>query len=427
MTVMVVSHAMAQNYPITSKTLKNGLQVIVCEKPGNDFVEVEVWYRVGSKDEKPGIRGMAHMFEHMMFRGTKKFPGDFFDQADRKYGWRSNAYTSYDRTVYHEYVPSNTLELAFDIESDRMANLVVTQEILNTERQVVGEELRNGSNNWYGKLQEERYPLFYPKGHPYEVDVIGFLPEIVNFTTAQCMDFYNNFYSPNNAYVVVVGNVKSAEVFALAEKYFAPITKQLSLKKREDVPSLDTFKLKMTEMSIFFPVQIYTYIVPKPASTDKDFYAFHLLNDLLFSNDNSILANRIVKKDYIAYGINAGGDLWSMYPNMMAIDIIMDAQPGNVRVKRAVKEEINKVISDGVPPEMLQKHIAATRASNLISKYGSSNIAAELGVAQYYFNDYTKAFTLADEYAKISQEDIRRVAAKYFSEDKMQLINIKPE
>src|SRR4051812_12459478 len=108
--------AQAQNFPAHNKTLPNGMEVIVCEKPDNDFCEVEVWYRTGSKDEKPGIRGMAHMFEHMMFRGTKKYPGNFFDIFDRKYGWQSNAYTTFDRTVYHEYIPVNTLEKALDLE-----------------------------------------------------------------------------------------------------------------------------------------------------------------------------------------------------------------------------------------------------------------------------------------------------------------------
>ncbi len=422
-----VTIAKAVEYPSTTITLKNGLKVIVCEKPDNDFVEFEVWYRAGSKDEKPGIRGMAHLFEHMMFRGTAKYPGNaMFDNVE-KVGGQINAYTTFDRTVYHEYVPTSALEKMMDLESDRMANLVVTQEILNTERQVVGEELRNGNNNWYQKMNSDRYPFLYPKGHPYEVDVIGFLDEITQFTSAQCMDFYNNYYSPNDAFIVVVGNVKSAEVFAMADKYFGVITKQLNVKKKENIPALDTAKIRTTEMNINFPVQLYTYTFPRPAASDKDFFTFTFITDALFLNSNSILNNRLIKKDHLAYGLNAASDNWSLYPNFGVIDVIMNASPGNVKVKRAIREEIDKVIENGLPPETLADYIEAYENSTKLNNYTAANISNDLGTAEYYFNDYNKAYSMAAEFKKITQDDIKRVAAKYFSEEKVQLINIKPE
>jgi len=299
----------AFDYPTFTTTLKNGLKVIVCEKPGNDFVETEVWYRTGSKDEQPGIRGMAHMFEHMMFRGTKKYPADAVFENVKAVGGECNAYTTFDRTVYHEYVPVSALEKMIDIESDRMANLVVTQEILNTEREVVGQELRNGLSNWYQKMSSDRYPLLYPKGHPYEVDVIGNLDEITKFTSEQCMQFYDNYYSPNNAFLVIVGNVKHDDVFKLAEKYYGPITKQLEIKVRKDIPSLDTSKLKATDMPLNFPVQIYAYTFPRVSSTDPDFFPMIMFTELMFTAPNSILNNRLVKKDQSVYDQSGTGRL----------------------------------------------------------------------------------------------------------------------
>jgi zinc protease len=423
----LVSLVSANEYPSKSITLKNGLKVIVCEKPDNDFVEFEVWYRTGSKDEKPGIRGMAHLFEHMMFRGTEKNPGKaIFEDVD-KVGGEVNAYTTFDRTVYHEYVPVTALEKMMDLESDRMANLIVTQKILDTEREVVGEELRNGTSNWYGKMNSDRYPFLYPKGQPYEVDVIGFLDEITKFTSSQCMDFYNNFYSPNNAYIVVVGNVKSDAVFALAEKYFGVITKQLNVQKKENIPALDTAKIRTNEMNINFPVQIYSYTFPRPAVNDNDFFAFKLLTDILFTDGNSILNNRLVKKNYQAYAINSLSDSWSYYPNLAVIDIVMNASPGNVKVKKAIREEINKIIDTGIPQETLDNYITAYENSQQLNNYECANIANELGMAQYYFNDYNKAYSLSNEYKKVTQDDLKRVATKYLSEEKIQVINIKPE
>jgi zinc protease len=427
--VSLFTAAFALEYPSKSVTLKNGLKVIVCEKADNNFVEFEVWYRTGSKDEKAGIRGMAHLFEHMMFRGTAKYPGkSVFENVD-KVGGQVNAYTTFDRTVYHEYVPATALEKMMDIESDRMANLVVTQEILNTEREVVGEELRNGTNNWYQKMSADRYPHLYPAGHPYEVDVIGFLDEITKFTSEQCMDFYNNYYSPNNAFIVVVGNVKTEEVFAMAEKYFGAVTKQLALKRPTSIPRLDTAKIRVTEMNINFPVQIYTYVFPRPvrALANNDFFAFQLLSDVLFSSSNSILNNRLVKKDHLAYGLNTVNDTWSVFNNFGIIDVVMNASPGNVKVKRAIREEINRITAEGIPQTMLDDYVTATQNSNKLSNYECANIAGELGMAEYYFYNYSAAYTINDEYKKVTQEDIKRVAAKYLAEDKIQIINIKPE
>ncbi len=415
-------------YPTFSTTLKNGMKVIACEKPGNDFVQVEVWYRVGSKDEKPGIRGMAHLFEHMMFRGTKKYPGNsHFELLDKAGAANINAYTSFDRTVYHEYVPSSAVELTFDLESDRMANFTVTQEILNTEREVVGEELRIGRNNWYSRTASDRYEYLYPKDHPYEVDVIGYLDEITSWKAEQCMDFFNNYYSPNNAFLVVVGNVKHEEIFKLAEKYFGAVTKQLKIKPQEKIPSLLDHKVEKNEMFLFFPVQIYSYIFARPAFGDKDYLPVTLLTQMLFTDNNSILNNRLVKKDMLAYGIQFGSDDRSMYPNFGIVDLIMDAQPGNVKVKKAIREEITKIAEEGIKQESIHDFIKSLENTFLLDSYNSENIAGQLGLFEYYYNDYSMSFKWFDELRKITPDDLKRVAKEWFSEERMQVINIKPE
>lgn len=417
----------SQPFPVYTNTLKNGLQVIVYEKPGNDFAEVQVWYKTGSKDEHEGIRGMAHMFEHMMFRGTKKYPGNFFDVVNRKFGWQSNAYTAFDQTVYHEYVPLNSLDTAFDIEADRMSNLVVSQDILNTERQVVGEEYRNGRNNWYEKLFEDIYPFLYPKGHPYEVDVIGNLDEITSFTTEQCMRFYNNFYSPDNAYLIVVGNMKAEEVFTKAEKYFGGIDKHCVKSDRTIIPDVFSTPIKIEEMIVQFPVQIYSLAVPAPVASDKDFPAFKMLTEILFTDPNSILNNRLVKQEFSAYGIQMNSNFLSLYPSMLSINVIMEVKPGNIKVKKAIKDEINKVIENGIENNRMASYIKSIQSTQLLGLYNAGDIAAQLGIFQYYYNDCRRAFTMADQFKNISSDDLKRVAEKYYQPDKLQFINIKPE
>jgi len=418
----------AIGYPSTSKILKNGLKVIVCEKPGNDFVYLQVVYRTGSKDEAPGLRGMAHMFEHMMFRGTTKYPDDALEKNIQRVGGYNNASTHNDFTEYHEYIPKSALELCIEMEADRMANLKVTQDVLNTERQVVGEEFRNWTNDWNRRMILDEYKVLYPDGHPYTVNTIGNLEEITAFTAEQCMKFYDNYYSPNNAFVIVTGEVKSEEIFALAEKYFGPLTKQLTLKHKENLPDLNTSIPKKDEMPLDQMVQVYSYAIPYPAISSKDYFALNMLTDLFFLNENSILNNRLVKKNHSVFVINSEEESrFYEYPSIQTIDFYMQAFPGNVKVKKAVKDELEKVKENGIPKTLIDNYISARESRNVQSNYSSESISYQLGEAELYFHDYQKAYTMLEEYKKVTPEDLKRVAAIYFNEERIHVINIKPD
>lgn len=424
--VLLFLPAKAFVYPTFDQTLDNGLKVIVCEKPGSGFAEVEVWYRVGSKDEQPGIRGMAHMFEHMMFRGTKNVSGEQFLEKLDSVGANWNAYTTFDRTVYHEYLPVDAVDMALMLEADRMANLNVTQEVLNTEREVVGEEYRNGISNWYQKMAQDRYESLYPEGHPYQVDVIGHLDEITAFTAPQCMGFYDKYYSPNNAFVVVVGDVKHEDIFAQAKKYFGVITKQLPAVVAGPSPDLMSSHVKISEMGINYPLQDYCFSFPQPAAGDKDFFAFDLLMSVLFTDDNSILNERLIKSDHSVYAIFQSNETWSLFPSRATVDVFMPPMPGNLKVKKAIRTEIDEVIANGLPQEKVDDFISNMEASEIMSAYSSENIAGELGMAEYYFHDYQRAGTIINDYKAVTQDDLKRVAAKYLSADHVDMINIKP-
>jgi zinc protease len=426
--IFCVSFGNAQDYPKKSTILDNGLKVVVCEKTTNPMVEVEIWYRVGSKDEWDGVRGMAHMFEHMMFRGSKNFngEGDVYIKLLEKMGGNVNAYTTFDRTVYHEEVLSQHVEKVMEMEADRMANLVLSQKVLDTEREVVGEELRLGENNWYQRVIYDRYKYLYPKGHPYQVDVIGNLNEITAFTTKQCQDFYDKYYSPNNAFIIVTGNVKAEDVFACAKKYFGPITKKLPLNTKKQEPDIFTHNIEVEEMNIDFPVQIYSYIVPSPAFGNKDYYAFNLLTELLFTNSNSLLNKRLVTGGNMAYGIQANMDPSRMYNNYSNFDIVMQAGIGNAKVKKAVSKEIFELINEGVEQGLLDEYISHLEAQRTFGNYSNQGISAELGFAEYYYNDYTKYNAILEEYKKIKVDDLKAIAQTYYNPDKLKVINIKP-
>lgn len=418
----------AIDYPIKSTILDNGLKVIVCEKNTNQMAQVEVWYRVGSKDEWDGVRGMAHMFEHMMFRGSKNFSGegDIYIKLIEKMGGNVNAYTTFDRTVYHQEVQSQHVDKVLEMEADRMANLILDQKVLDTEREVVGEELRLGQNNWYQRMMSERYKYLYPQNHPYQIDVIGNLNEITAFTTKQCQDFYDKYYSPNNAFIVVTGNVKAEDVFAYAKKHFGGIKKQLPLNDKKPEPDIFNHVIEKEEMTVDFPVQIYSYIIPSPAFGHKDYYAFNLLTELLFSNSNSLVNTSVVSEGNMAYQIVPSTDESRMYNNYATFDVVMQAAMGNAKVKKVINKEINDIIVDGPEQEIIDNYISNLEAQEAFAKYSNNSIAYELGFAEYYYKDYTKYNAKMEAYKKIKADDLKIIAQTYFNPEKLKVINIKP-
>lgn len=424
----ICMNSSAIEFPIKSFILPNGLKVIVCEKNTSPMVQMEVWYRVGSKDEWDGVRGMAHMFEHMMFRGSKNFngEGDVYIHEMEKLGAQINAYTTFDRTVYWQELPKENIEKVFAMEADRMENLILDQKVLDTEREVVGEELRLGENNWYNRLSSEKYKHLYPAGHPYQVDVIGYLEEITKFTTKQCQDFYDKYYSPNNAYLVIVGDVKAEQIFEYAKTYFGPIKKQLPLNAKKTEPDLFTFTPTVEDMQVDYPVQIYSYVIPAPAVGTPDYYKFNLLRDLLFSNPNSILNNSIVENGNLAYAIQPALDDSRLYSNMASFDVIMQAQIGNAKVKKMISKEIYDIINEGIEQELIDNYVKNLEASQIFQNFSNQAIADKLGFAEYYFMDYKKYNQTIETYKTIKAEELTDICKKYFNPENIKVINIKP-
>ena len=212
--------ASERRYPFKQIELKNGLKVISLEDFSSPVATVQVWYHVGSKDEDPKRQGFAHMFEHMMFRGTDRLgPTDHFDNI-RRVGGNTNAYTTFDQTVYLENLPSNQIELALWLEAERMAFLKIDQESFTTERKGVEEERRLGLNSPYGTVPEKLLAELYHK-HPYRWSTSGRIPHLRQATIDELQAFWDKYYVPNNATLVVVGAVKHADVQRLARKYFS--------------------------------------------------------------------------------------------------------------------------------------------------------------------------------------------------------------
>src|SRR6185436_18281493 len=213
----------AQSFDIKTRTLKNGMKILVQEDHSIPNATMYIFYRIGSRNERPGTTGISHFFEHMMFNGAKKYGPGQFDRVMEAAGGRNNAYTSYDVTAYQDWFPSSALELIYDLEADRIRDLSFDPKIIESERGVVASERRTSveSSN-FGILDEQLWASAYT-AHPYQWPVIGWMVDIENWTMADLKRHFEMGYSPSNATMIVAGDVKADEVFRLAERYIEPI------------------------------------------------------------------------------------------------------------------------------------------------------------------------------------------------------------
>ena len=207
---------------IKESRLDNGLEVLILEDHAVPLVTVQVWYRVGSRNERPGITGISHFLEHLMFKGTPKYGPGLYTQLIQRYGGTQNAFTSYDVTAYYSVLPSSRLELALDLEADRMAHLLLDPQEIKAEREVVKEERRLRENSPTGPMYEVLGALAY-KAHPYQWPTIGWMSDIESITREELEAHYKTYYVPNNATVIVVGDVDIGQTMAAIRRHFEPI------------------------------------------------------------------------------------------------------------------------------------------------------------------------------------------------------------
>jgi zinc protease len=344
--------------PYTQFTLANGLNVIVHRDASLPVVSVNLWYHVGSRNEKPGRTGFAHLFEHIMFEGSAHVPEGEFDDRLEAAGGVNNGSTGNDRTNYWENVPSNALELALWLESDRMGFLLptMTQEKLDLQRDVVKNERRQGVDNQpYGKAFETVHANLYPPDHPYHWPVIGSMDDLSAATLDDVKGFFRTYYAPNNASLAIAGDVRVSQVRALVEKYFAAIPPGPPVPEvTAPDPTLAADKTVVLEDDVQLPRLYVAWHTPK-IFTDED-AALEVAAAVLSEGKASRLHERLVYEEQVAQDVSAfqdgqelGGTFW----------IIATARPGVslARLATAVREEVARLAADGPTPRELERAV----------------------------------------------------------------------
>lgn len=417
--------AAAQEFEVRTHTLKNGMKILVQEDHSIPSVALYIFYRVGSRNERPGITGISHFFEHMMFNGAKKYGPGEFDRVMEANGGSNNAYTSENVTVYQDWFPRSALELIFDLEADRIQHLSFDPEIVESERGVIASERRQAVDaNNFGLLNEQLSAAAFT-AHPYQWPVIGWMSDIEAWTMDDLKSHFRMGYSPSNATMVVSGDVTFDEIVKMAERYIEPIPSSapppaVRTKEPEQLGERRVEVRKFAQL----PIVMMAWHVPQTAH--PDYYALQALETVLFSGQSSRMYRRLVDRDQIALSVGGGSD-WAFDPTLFTITAQPKAGVDPAAVEQAVYEEIDRVKTGAVTPEELEK------AKNiLISGFyrqvrtisGRSNA---IGTYEVFFGDYRKLFTAADDFSRVTAADVQRVARQHFTEQNRTVATLVPE
>ena len=397
---------------IASKTLANGLKIIVW--PDHDIPNANYYtfYKVGSRNERAGITGLAHFFEHMMFNGTtRRAPGEF-DRTMEAAGGSNNASTSNDLTIYTDWFPSSALEAIFDLEGDRMANLSFDPKVVESERGVVYSERRSSvDNDSMGTLMEQMQATAYV-AHPYQITTIGWPSDIERWKTADLKQFFKTYYAPNNAVLVVAGDVEPAQVFALADRYLAALPRQ-----PEPTPVTTVEPEQLGERRITVergdaqsPILAYAFHSGIGAGS-KDYPALELLTTILAQGQSSRLHQRLVEREQVA--VDAGTFAEAGFdPGLLWVYAMLPPGGDLAKAEALLDEELAKIARDGVTAAELDK------ARNLkLSAFwrGMATIngkARALGTAEVFEGDYRKAFDEPAAFEAVTAAQVQALAAR---------------
>ncbi len=403
--------------------LDNGLQVITLEDFSCPIVAVQVWYHVGSKNENPDRQGFAHMFEHMMFKGTDRVgPSEHFDFIQRV-GGTNNAYTSFDTTVYLQTLPANQLELALWLEAERMNFLKIDQDAFDTERNVVEEELRMRENRPYGTLSKKKYAKLF-KVHPYKWTPIGKLEHLRSAGTAELRDFWTQNYVPNNATLIIVGAVRHAEAQALAKRYFGWIPKWAEPKRVQVREPRQTAPAELVIEDENAPAGLVQIVWRTVPAGHSDEVVLDLLSEILGGGNSSRLYRRLVAERQLA--VSASASTYNLeHDGMFFADATQGPDADLSEIRKVINNNIEKVKAEGVTAEELAK-----ARNQMLKRVVTQNLTIDtktrmLGLSALVLGDTSRVNTMLDEIRAVKRQDLQRVANKYLTNEQSLTIIVK--
>jgi len=407
-----VGAAPLRKIQFTDTKLKNGLRVIISEDHAAPVFSIVVNYNVGSRDERKGRTGFAHLFEHMMFKGSENVGQNEHPYLMFMNGGTMNGTTSKDRTMYYETLPANQLDLALFLEADRMRSLTITKDNLDNQRNAVQEERRLGVDNQpYGKTFEAIDELAY-ENFAYEHSVIGSMADLSAASVDDVAAFFKMYYAPNNAVVAIVGDIDPKTTLAKVEKYFGGIAAQPAPPKVDmtEPPQKEERRLTLEDGLARLARIDMAYKIPPGSSPDRD--ALSVLGTILSGGRSSRFYESIVRQKQLSNGVGAGTD-GSIGPGLFAVSGTV--LPGKTlkELEEAIDQETDRVKTAPIADWEIEKARTGARRS-LVAGLGSSvNRAVQLSEDALFFDDPDRINTQADRIAKVTAADVQRVANQY--------------
>ena len=410
--------------------LANGLRIIVKEDRRAPTAVHMVWYHAGSMDEHNGTTGVAHLLEHMMFKGTPSVGAGEFSRLVAAAGGRDNAFTSKDYTAYFQQIPKQKLAQMMRLEADRMHHLTLDPKEYAQEIKVVMEERRLRTDDQPQARLFEQLTATAFQAHPYRTPVVGWMNDLENMTVRDARAWYERWYAPNNAFVVVVGDVDHREVFQLAEKHYGPIRPHtLPERKPQTEPAQDGIRRLTVKAPAELPVVALAYKTPVLRDVEKDTepYALQMLAAVLDGHDAARFTRSLVREQRLAVSAGTSYDAISRGPGLFYL--VGSPSEGKTRaeLEAGFRAELMRIASEGVTAEELARARAQLVASQIYKRDSMFAQAMEIGQLETAGIPYTAEARILEKLQAVTAEQVREVVKKYFRDDRLTIADLDPQ
>jgi len=415
---------------VFEKTLSNGLKVIVKENHRAPVVVQQVWYKAGSIDEVSGKTGVAHVLEHMMFKGTRSVPAGEFSSRIAAAGGRENAFTGNDYTAYFQILHKSKLPLAMQLESDRMHNLNLTSKEFSKEIKVVMEERRMRTDDEPQSLMSESMMATIYQEHPYHNPVIGWMSDLEAMSASDARDWYKRWYVPNNATLVIAGDVKAADVFKLAQRYYGGIPKRTIPARRVFTePKQAGIKRILIKAPAELPQLVMAYRAPRIEDPDRDWkpYALEMLAGVMDGNDAARLNKHLVREQKIAVSVGAGYESTARGPKLFIVEATPSQGKTVSDLESALRQEIEQVIKDGVSEEELKRVKAQVMASEVYKKDSVFYQAMQIGELETIGLGHKAIPVMLEKLQAVTADQVQQVAKEFLKDDSLTVAVLDPQ
>jgi zinc protease len=413
-----------KDFPVEERSLKNGLQIRLLRDNSLPVCTLYGFFRVGSRNERPGITGISHLFEHMMFNGSKKYGPKEFDRRLEAAGGTSNAYTSHDLTAYYEDFASEALPLVLDLEADRMASLIIDDSSLAREREVVKEERRFRTDNDIDGMMDEALGALTFLAHPYRWPVIGWMSDIEAITRQDCERYFRRYYAPNNCTLVLVGDFEADAAMREIERLYGGIA------PGEPLPAVTTGEPPQKgarRAEIRYPSQAPALLAGfrGPSGRDPDSLVLDLIETALSSGEGARLKRALVYEQelcvdsHVYYG-------WRMDPGLFEISLKLNPGVDPQRAESSLWAELSRLSDEQISERELERAKNLVRNQLLRALSTTNGRAHTIGQMEVMLGTWRAMLDLPDRYASITAADVQRVARKTFAPHRRNVVTLVP-